>query len=243
LVPRSRGAAQAILPRKSNGKDAHPLTILEANFVIEYIKDFNQREAAIRAGYSPKSINNTASEVMNRPHVLAEIKDQLHSRAVRNKTTTDKVFRWIADLAMVDIRSMFKKDGTLVALTDMSKEQAFLIQGMDVQETFDKEGKYTGRIKKVRLINRLDTLRTLAKHLGMLDERLRVDGKMEHEHNHYHHIQVDMTDLTEKELEMLFNMSRKVKVIDVTPEESNPNKRLPITPGMKAPSRRMKKHG
>ena len=51
-----------------------PLSPRQERFVEEYLKDFNQTQAALRAGYSPRSARTTASENMRKPNIIEAIR-------------------------------------------------------------------------------------------------------------------------------------------------------------------------
>jgi hypothetical protein len=46
-----------------------PLTMKQKNFVIEFLKDFNSTQAAIRAGYSEKTAHAIGYENLQRPAI------------------------------------------------------------------------------------------------------------------------------------------------------------------------------
>ena len=55
------------------------LTIKQERFVIEYIKDLNATQAAIRAGYSPKTAGVQGSTLLKNPNVSEEVKKRLEN--------------------------------------------------------------------------------------------------------------------------------------------------------------------
>lgn len=59
-------------------KDKH-LTPIQRRFVEEYAIDLNGAQAAIRAGYSPKTARSIASENLTRPGVRAAIRQRLQA--------------------------------------------------------------------------------------------------------------------------------------------------------------------
>lgn len=68
-------------------------------FCREFLVDLNQTQAAIRAGFSPKTARSTASQLMQMPEILAEIQQQMDKRAVRTKISADDVLQDLRDLA------------------------------------------------------------------------------------------------------------------------------------------------
>ncbi len=49
------------------------LTTKQRRFIEEYCIDFNATQAAIRAGYNPKSAKTTGAENLTKPYILGEI--------------------------------------------------------------------------------------------------------------------------------------------------------------------------
>ena len=71
------------------------LTHKEELFCQEYIKDFNGTQAAIRAGYSPKTARSIASENLTKPYIKARIKVILDDIGLTKEAVT-KMFEDIS---------------------------------------------------------------------------------------------------------------------------------------------------
>ena len=67
-------------------------------FCQEYLVDLNQTQAAIRAGYSPRSAGQTASALMKKPKVRARAwtSSWPSARAARASTRTASCGSWRA---------------------------------------------------------------------------------------------------------------------------------------------------
>lgn len=63
------------------------ITPKQAAFCREYLKDCNGTQAATRAGYSPRTANESASRLMTKAHVCAEI-DRLQAEAAASAHVT-----------------------------------------------------------------------------------------------------------------------------------------------------------
>ncbi len=63
----------------------------QARFVDEYLIDGNATQAAIRAGYSPKTARFIGSENLTKPHIMAAVNAGLAVLARRNALTQDEV--------------------------------------------------------------------------------------------------------------------------------------------------------
>lgn len=78
------------------------LTPKQQRFVDEYLIDLNATQAAIRAGYSPKSAGRFAQELLLKTHIAEAIRDAQAERSERTKITQDDVLKMWHDLATVD---------------------------------------------------------------------------------------------------------------------------------------------
>ena len=75
------------MPKKPANQDPdHPLTPKRQKFVEEYCVDFNGTQAAIRAGYSPRTANEQACALLAIPSVkkAVEIRKKSGKRKVEN---------------------------------------------------------------------------------------------------------------------------------------------------------------
>lgn len=146
-------------------------------FAIEYIKDLNGTEAAIRAGYAPKAAHVTASRLLKIAKVQEKIQ-QLNKRAEDAAVVTAAdVLRELGRIALCDIREAFNADGTLKPIVEMPENVRRAVSGFDVDESADMglDGKVVKvlrrQTKKVRFWNKGDALTTLAKHFHLLDDK------------------------------------------------------------------------
>ena len=71
---------------------------LEARFVAEYMVDFSITKAAIRAGYSPKSVKAHYA-LLDRPHVAAEVYRRCKQAQFKLEVDADDVRRGFARIA------------------------------------------------------------------------------------------------------------------------------------------------
>lgn len=70
---------------------ARPLTPKQALFVHEYLTDLNATQAAIRAGYSPRTAYSIGLENLRKPEIARAIQTAQAERADRVELTTDFV--------------------------------------------------------------------------------------------------------------------------------------------------------
>lgn len=80
------------------------LTPKEAAILREYMKDFNGKDAAIRAGCAEKSAAITASTVLRQPHVLMAMHHELVERRKKADIEVDEVIKYWWSMATADVR-------------------------------------------------------------------------------------------------------------------------------------------
>lgn len=78
------------------------LTDKQKAFVDEYLVDLNATQAAIRAGYSPKTANRIAAENLSKPDIQEYLQQRLKERESRTEITQDMVLQRWWDIATAD---------------------------------------------------------------------------------------------------------------------------------------------
>lgn len=67
------------------------LTKQQQVFISEYFVDYNGRQAAIRAGYTPEHAEKQAYRLLQQPHIKALVSEQVEARLERTSVTADWV--------------------------------------------------------------------------------------------------------------------------------------------------------
>lgn len=75
-------------------------------FVREYLKDFNGKQAAIRAGYAAKGADVTASKLLRNPKVAAEIARQTKERFEKLDIDADALLKRAETILLADPRTL-----------------------------------------------------------------------------------------------------------------------------------------
>ena len=143
-----------------------PLPVRKQLFVAEYLVDLCPGPAAIRAGYSARTANQSGHRLLQEPAVKDAVADAMAARSRRTGITADRVLRQYARIAFADIRDTvtWGPGGiAIVASRDIDDDAAAAIA--EVSESV------TGRQRtmKVKLNDRMAALRMLASHLGIGD--------------------------------------------------------------------------
>ena len=141
----------------------------QKRFISEYIIDLNAKQAAIRAGYSPKGAEPQASRLLSNAKIQVEIAKAMEDRGKRTGITQDRVlvelsaiaFAKATDYVEVDDDGLVKIKPT-AGLTD---EQKSAIAGI-------KKGANGIEIK---LVDKTKALEMLSRHLGLFNDKLNVN--------------------------------------------------------------------
>ena len=75
------------------------LTAKQQRFVDEYLVDLNATQAALRAGYSPRSARSIGPELLEKPAVAQAVAAAVGERAGRTGITQDRVVEELSNIA------------------------------------------------------------------------------------------------------------------------------------------------
>lgn len=103
----AKAAARKSVKQKGKKQQQHAVSRVDV-FVQEYLVDLNGYRAAIRAGYSPRSARQTASELLAEPHVQAKVQAAMDARAERTGITADRVLERYWGIATADARELIE---------------------------------------------------------------------------------------------------------------------------------------
>jgi len=136
-------------------------------FCQEWLIDLNQKQAYIRAGYSTKNAEGGASALCANPKVRARMDELIAERSKRTGVTADRVVRELARLAFADITDVVDTAFATVR-TGAARDDTAAIASIKVKSGED----FTER--EVKIHDKNKSLETLAKHLGMLTDRVAI---------------------------------------------------------------------
>lgn len=77
---------------------ARKLTEKQQLFVIEYVKDCNATQAAIRAGYSKKTAKSIATENLSKPYLKEAIRQLLDKMKKESIASADEVLQYLTSV-------------------------------------------------------------------------------------------------------------------------------------------------
>ncbi|CAB3644131.1 terminase small subunit [Trinickia soli] len=151
------------------------LTPKQMRFVQEYLIDSNGKQAAIRAGYSPKTAEAQASRLLSNAKVKAVVSSRTKKLMSKLDVTVERILTERARMAFYDPGD--------IAGQRITKPQDIAALPEDVRRAvagwgYDKKGKFT-----LRLADKNASLTALEKHLNMYRDDA-GDGSPLHIHLH-----------------------------------------------------------
>jgi len=167
---------------------AKPLNIRQLLFVSEYLKDLNAAQAHARAhGAGPSVAETNGPRLLRNAQVQAAVEAGTAEKLARNALTADRILEEYRRLAFADIRTFFDADGNLIPLQDLDEERAACLASLEILIRNAKDGDgHTAEVHRFKLWDKTRALEALAKHFGLVRERLDVSGwdKLAEQLNH-----------------------------------------------------------
>ena len=137
------------------------MTDKQARFCEEYMIDLNATQAAIRAGYSPKTAQEQSARLLSNVMVQNRLAQLQAEQSRRTGVSADRVVRELAKIACANASDLIDPETASVKL-DASRDDLAAIQSIKVK-SFGEDGLE----HEVKLADKLRALDLLGKHLGM----------------------------------------------------------------------------
>lgn len=153
--------------------DLSGLTQKQALFCLEYLKDLNATQAALRAGYSPKTAQRTGSENLSKPLIKDFIENEIAKRSKRLRANADSVLEELAKLAFADLSDVARWSGTTILLKDVDDLPPEVTSAISEISTGPK-----GSLR-VKLHSKTQAIALLGRYLGMEDQRNNESARQE----------------------------------------------------------------
>lgn len=158
-------------PRRSAASTAKALNPKQQQFVVEYLVDLNATQAAIRAGYSPKTAGVQGFDLLKKPEIAAAIESLRNEHAKNTGLTVERVLTEAMRLAFFDIRKLTDAEGNPIPINQLDDDTAAAIQGLELatERSRDEDGSGTV-VRKYKLADKNAALERLFKHLGLFQK-------------------------------------------------------------------------
>ena len=149
------------------------MTAKQERFVEEYLIDLNATQAAIRAGYSPKTANEQGARLLAKVSVQTAISKAQAERSRRTGINQDRVIRELAKVAFLNPVDVIDMDSATIQ-GEANRDDTACIASVQVKTIPTDDGAITER--EVKTYDKLKALELLGKHLGMFTDKLKVEG-------------------------------------------------------------------
>ena len=156
---------------KKNGRasKSNPdlLTVMEENFVIEYLIDLHAGNAAIRAGYSSKYAGQQAYELLQKPKIQKAIGIERDKITAKRESKASKVISELVNIRDANIKDfvIWNKQGlpTVIPSTELTRQQTKAIKSISFNY---KSGQF-----RFELYDKLEANRDLGKYHSLFVEK------------------------------------------------------------------------
>ena len=169
---------ESSLAANAPARNEAALTPQQERFVAEYLIDLNGKQAAIRAGYAPRSAEVQASRLLSIAKVREAVAAAQAKRSERVEITADRVLRELGRLAFFDPRRMYRDDGTPLDVTELPDDVAACIGGIDIViERTGESAHEVSTVRKYKVTDKFGPLKLLGQHVGLFKRQLELTGK------------------------------------------------------------------
>lgn len=123
--------------------------------------------------WTPQQVAQKASTFAKRPNVQARIAELRKESMEKTNVTAERVIAELAKIAFFDIRKVVDKDGNPLPIQELDEDTAKAMVGLDVVQ-FGNADAGRGTVLKVKMADKLGALTTLARHHGLLNDKLKI---------------------------------------------------------------------
>ena len=134
-------------------------------FCREYIKDLNGTQAAIRAGYSPKTADRMAYELLKKPEIQAFVLQSKAERVEEVKVDANYVLKRLIEIDEMDVADIMDDGGDFLPIRKWPKVWRTTLSGLDI--AIINSGDTEAIIKKIKWPDKVKNLELLGKHIGV----------------------------------------------------------------------------
>lgn len=151
------------------------MTRKQERFVQEYLVDLCATQAAIRAGYSPRSAQQVSAKLMLNTVIRARIDQAMAELSKRTGVNQERVIRELAKAAFVNATDVVDFESAKL-LPTATPEDTAAIASVKVKTIPTAEG--LGVEREIRMADKLKALELLGKHFGMFTDNVRLSGNV-----------------------------------------------------------------
>lgn len=137
-------------------------------FITEYLIDKNATQAAIRAGYSPKTAGSQGERLLKKAEIRAEIDALIAKHAATAGLTVEMVMASIVRELSFDPASIYDEWGNIKPIHEMPADARKCLVGMETAQVGSPEAPVM--VQKVKWVNPAQAREQAMKHLGLFEK-------------------------------------------------------------------------
>lgn len=145
------------------------LNAKQSAFCNEYLVDFCAKQAAIRAGYSPRTAEQQGCKLLSKVKVQEKIAELTAERSSENKATIERIIKELCAIAFTRLTDIVYIDEDGLAKV---KPTSMLT---DDQQRAIESISQTRYGVKVKMHDKVRAIELLGRHLGMWLDRVEVN--------------------------------------------------------------------
>ena len=134
-------------------------------FCREYIKDLNGTQAAIRAGYSPRTADRMAYELLKKPEIQAFVLQSKAERVEEVKVDANYVLKRLIEIDEMDVADILDDGGDFLPIRSWPKVWRTTLSGLDIANI--NSGDTETILKKIKWPDKVRNLELIGKHIGV----------------------------------------------------------------------------
>lgn len=171
----------------SKNTNKRKLTPKQLLFCQEYLIDSNATQAAIRAGYSKKTAQQTGSENITKPVIADYIAELKENRQIKTEIDAEDLLKQLQAMRISDYADIINPDtGAFKVITDWPLVWRQMIDGLEIKELFERDGdgnnQHIGNLHKIKFVSRTAIMKMFGDHVNIKA----FQQKEVHQHLHLH---------------------------------------------------------
>lgn len=155
-------------------KQENGLNPKQQAFVNEYVKDFNGTQAAIRAGYSKKTANEQAAQLLAKLSIQQAVKGFQQKVAQNTEVTVESLILELKKIAFSDVGKYLEPGNEVTDIAALPPEVRAAVASVKKTVTEFDGGSKTS--VGFTLHSKLQAIEMLAKHLGFYEKDNKQKG-------------------------------------------------------------------
>lgn len=139
----------------------------QKKFCIEYLKDLNATQAAIRAGYSKNTAGSQGFDLLKKPEIQDFIQDKNSKRFEKAEIDAQYVLNRLVEIDQMDVADILTDELELKPINQWPKSWRTTLSAVDINTIYSGEDDAETIIKKIKWPDKVRNLELLGKHISI----------------------------------------------------------------------------